>query len=251
MSEINERADSASLRITGEARLHRAVRALATQSGTPAEPLIDWLCNGGLAQMALSHFAGLELVGEVTGEGARYECFVIPEVQWCVDSLPIGAKLFASGSGVDMPEARPIQAHEQPTSSRFFSANAPDAGAAPDDAPETPVRPHPREIAYAEGYKRAMEDAAEIAEGLNGWGFPPCPQCSEVAEHIAAVIRSDERIARVSHGSAVDQQLSQLEAVASAAQAHLDSSNNDDSAGDTWADLRVALDRYLENKERR
>lgn len=43
--------------IAGEARLHRAVRALAAQSGTPAEQIVDWLCDGGLAQMALSHFA--------------------------------------------------------------------------------------------------------------------------------------------------------------------------------------------------
>ena len=33
-----------------------------------------------------------------------------------------------------------------------------------------------------------------------------------------------------------------LVAVVRAAQAHIDSSNNDDSAGDTWAALRDALD---------
>lgn len=39
--------------VAGEARLHRAVRALATQTGAPVDKMIDWLCNGGLANMML------------------------------------------------------------------------------------------------------------------------------------------------------------------------------------------------------
>ena len=44
--------------IAAEARLHRAVRAVASQAGESAEDTIEWLCNGGMAQLFECHFSG-------------------------------------------------------------------------------------------------------------------------------------------------------------------------------------------------
>ena len=44
--------------IAAETRLQRAVRAVASQAGESAEDTIEWLCNGGMAQLFECHFSG-------------------------------------------------------------------------------------------------------------------------------------------------------------------------------------------------
>lgn len=82
---------------SSEARLWRAARAVASQAGEPADKFIEWLCNGGFAEMAISHFsraAATAPAGGVTpaaiaeAAGSKYA----PVLQW-LESIGIAATL--------------------------------------------------------------------------------------------------------------------------------------------------------------
>lgn len=82
-----------------ESMFGAAVVALAEISKALGIPDDEAACANG-NELILEAIAELQAakqpVGEVTGEGVRYETFIAPEVQWSVSSLPVGTTLYAA-----------------------------------------------------------------------------------------------------------------------------------------------------------